>query len=102
MDSYISVYTLKRLDNIIENYKRKILKDFYEINNLFINYQDFEYKYLERSRMKIPLKNTFNEEKCHAYICDKFRGKIQCKNRKKTDKFCLIHKTNQNYGIINF
>ena len=102
MESYISVYTLKRLDNILEDYKRRILKDFYEINNLSIDYQEFENKYLERTRTKIPLKNTFDQEKCHAYVCDKFRGKIQCRNKIKTDKFCLIHKTNQNYGIINF
>jgi tRNA uridine 5-carbamoylmethylation protein Kti12 len=102
MDSYISVYTLRRIDNLLENYKRKILKDFYKINNLSMDYNEFENKYIERPKMKIPVQNTLNEEKCHAYIYDKFRGKIQCKNKKKTDKFCLIHKTNQNYGIINF
>ena len=51
MDFYISIYTLNKLDNTLDDYKKRILKDFHKINNLDIDYQTFENSILER---KIP------------------------------------------------
>lgn len=102
MESYISVYTLRRLNNLLDEYKKRIIKDFYEINELSVDYQKIENKYLERENIKIPFKHSLDPEKCNAYVFNKYRGKVQCRNSIKTGRFCMMHKNNQNYGIINF
>ena len=48
MDFYISIHTLNKLDNILNSYKKTILKDFHSINNLSIDYETFEKNILER------------------------------------------------------
>ena len=102
MESYISIYTLNKLSIILDNYKKRILKDFYEINKLNIDYQTFENKFIERPNTNIPYNNELNPNKCHAYIFKRNIGKVQCRNNKKINNLCLKHKENQNYGLINF
>jgi len=103
MDFYISIYTLNKLDNTLQNYKKKILKDFHFINNLSINYDTFEKNILERKINKPIIKQLdYNYNKCHAYIWKKNYGKIQCSNNHSIDNFCKKHHLKQNYGIINF
>jgi hypothetical protein len=102
MDFYISRYTLNKLDNVLNNYKKKILRDFHKINELSIDYQTFENSILERTIKKPIIKNkTQNIDKCHAYVWKKNYGKVQCNNSIKTSRFCKMHALNQNYGIIN-
>jgi len=101
MDFYISIYTLNKLDNTLQNYKKKILKNFHSINNLSIDYETFEKKILERKINK-PIVKQLDYNKCHAYIWKKNYGKIQCTNNHSINKFCKKHNLKQNYGIINF
>ena len=102
MDFYISVHTLTKLDNILNDYKRKIVRDFYDINNLTIDYQEYENKYLLRKINKpIIINKEYNSDKCMAYIWKKNYGKIQCNHSKKINNFCKKHIDKQNYGIIN-
>tara|TARA_B110000285_G_C14889669_1_gene497913 strand:- start:424 stop:735 length:312 start_codon:yes stop_codon:yes gene_type:complete len=102
MDFYISVYTLKKLDNIINDYKQKILRDFYELNELKCNYQEFENKILERKTTKPFIKNNeIDYNKCHAFIWKKNYGKVQCGNKHYENNLCKKHLEKQNYGIVN-
>ena len=101
MDFYISIHTLNKLDNIILNYKKKILKDFHSINNLTIDYETFEKNILERKKNK-PIIKSLDESKCHACVWKKNYGKIQCTNNHSIHNFCKKHYLKQNYGIINF
>ena len=101
MDFYISIYTLNKLDRILNDYKKKIIKDFYELNKLTIDYQQFENSILERKIYNIP-KKELDCNKCHAYIWKKGYGKVQCSINQTNDNFCKKHSLNQNYGIINF
>ena len=100
MDFYISVHTLSKLDNILIDYKKKILRDFYDINKLTIDYHTFENKFLERKTQKQIIKE-YDVNKCHAYIWKKNHGKVQCNSKKKYTIFCKRHEKKQNYGIIN-
>jgi len=103
MDFYISIYTLNNLDNLLDNYKKHILKDFHKINNLSIDYQTFENSILERKIHKPLIRNLKpDKNKCNAYIWKINYGKIQCSNQKTIDNFCKKHHSTQNYGIINF
>ena len=103
MDFYISVYTLKNLDNIVTNYKRKILKDFHTINNFSIDYNKFENSILENNKSKPFIRsNKLDKNKCHSYIWKKGYGKVQCDNNHSINNFCKKHSLKQNYGIINF
>jgi len=100
MDFYISVYTLKKLENVLDNYKKKILKDFYDIHNLTIDYQTYENLFLER-KIKKPFIRDINIEKCNACVWRKNYGKVQCSNSKTMGQYCKKHYEKQNYGSIN-
>ena len=103
MDFYISIYTLNKLDNLLDNYKKRILKDFYEINELSIDYQSFENSIIERKINNPIIRNiTPNKNNCNAYVWKLNYGKVQCSNKKSINKFCKKHYLTQNYGIINF
>ena len=103
MDFYISIYTLNKLDNVLDNYKKHILKDFHEINNLSIDYQTFENSILERKIPKPLIRNLKPvKDKCNAYVWKLNYGKVQCSNKKTINNFCKKHHLTQNYGIINF
>ena len=102
MDFYISVYTLKNLDNIVTNYKKKILKDFHTINNLTIDYETFEKNILDNKPNPVIRSNKLDKNKCFAYIWKKGYGKVQCGNNHSINTFCKKHSLKQNYGIINF
>jgi len=102
MDFYISFHTMAKLDNILNDYKIKILRDFYDINKLSIDYQSYENKYLLRKINKPIIKNKeYNNNKCIAYIWKKNYGKIQCNHSKKIKNFCKRHINKQDYGTIN-
>ena len=106
MDFYISIYTLKKVDNLLNNYKKKILKDFYdnfldENIKKDIGYQSFENKFIERKKNFIIKNKDKNLNKCHAYIWKKDYGKVQCNNNKSIGNYCKFHKDKQNYGNIN-
>lgn len=106
MDFYISIYTLKKFENIVNNYKRRVLKDFYETHRLDlktnINYQDFENSYIEGEiKENITSKEIiFDKNKCHALVLDK-KSKRQCRHSKKIGNFCKKHYENHNCGIID-
>ena len=102
MDFYISVYTLQKLDNIINTYKQKILRDFYELNELTCDYQEFENKILDKKYPKPFIKNTdIDTNKCKAYVWKKNYGKVQCSNKHSINNLCKKHLNKQNYGIID-
>ena len=101
MDFYISIYTLNKFDNILNTYKKNILKDFYSINDLSIDYETFEKNILDRKINK-PIIKSLDKNKCHSYIWKKHYGKIQCTNNHSVSNFCKKHYLKQNYGIINF
>ena len=105
MESYVSVYTLKTFDNLLSNYKKKVLEDFYInfINNKDkekMSYQEFENKFLERDKKPIIKNKDIDIDKCHAYIWKKNYGKIQCSHNKSKNNYCLFHVNKQNYGSI--
>ena len=103
MDFYISIYTLNKLDNLLDDYKRRILKDFHEINQLDIDYQTYENDILERKKPKPLIRNLKpDKNKCNAYVWKLNYGKIQCSNKQTINNFCKKHHLTQNYGIINF
>ena len=100
MEYYISRYTLAKLENSIQNYKRRILMDFYKINNLDISYKDFENQFLGETPRNNNLKK-YDENRCHAFVWDKDKKqKRQCFMSKQCDNFCKKHRKDQNYGII--
>ena len=99
MDFYISSGTLKKLDNTLLDYKKRILKDFYDIHNLDIDYQTYENHYLERTI--ITPKKDIDTNKCYAYIWKKHCGKVQCSRSQSVDKFCKKHINSKNYGTID-
>tara|TARA_Y100000022_G_C13075717_1_gene295501 strand:+ start:79 stop:399 length:321 start_codon:yes stop_codon:yes gene_type:complete len=106
MDFYISIYTLKKIDNLLNNYKKNILKDFYDnfLDDSYkenMNYQEFENKFIERKKKFIIKNKNINYDKCHAYIWKKEYGKVQCSNNKTVNNFCKFHCKKQNYGTIN-
>ena len=68
MDYYISRYTVTKLDNALNSYKRRILMDFHKINNLKISYKEFENQFLGA---KSDFKERYNEDRCYAYVWDK-------------------------------
>ena len=105
MDCYISIYTLNKLDNILNNYKKRILKDFYDnfLDKKYkenMPYQLFENRFLERKKIHIIKNKTSNYDNCYAYIWKKDYGKVQCSNNKSIGDFCKFHCKKQNYGII--
>jgi hypothetical protein len=103
MDFYISIYTLNKLDNLLDTYKKKILKDFHTLNNLSMDYQTFENSILERKNHKPLIRNLKPDiNKCNAYVWKLNYGKIQCSHNKSINSFCKKHYLSQNYGVINF
>ena len=53
MDFYISIHTVKKLENTINNYKRRIiLMDFYKLNNIETDYSKFEDIFLNQNTNK--------------------------------------------------
>ena len=103
MDFYISIYTLNKLDNLLDTYKKKILKDFHTLNNLSMDYQTFENSILERKLHKPIIRNLNPDiDKCNAYVWKLNYGKTQCSNNKSINNFCKKHYLSQNYGVINF
>ena len=107
MKSFISIYTLNILDNILCNYKKRILRDFYD-NFLNakqkheIDYFTFENQFLERKIGKPLIKfKTIDKEKCMAKIWVNHYGEFQCSNKKKHGDYCLRHVTIRNYGRID-
>lgn len=106
MNSYISIHTLNKIDFVINNYKKKILKDFYDNfieNKEDLDYQNFENSFLEKRREFILSKyKNISEENCHAYTWKKTYGLVQCCNKKKYKNYCGVHKDSQNYGSVNF
>tara|TARA_Y100000591_G_C21844631_1_gene707919 strand:+ start:3284 stop:3586 length:303 start_codon:yes stop_codon:yes gene_type:complete len=98
MDYYISRYTVTKLDNALNSYKRRILMDFHKINNLKISYKEFENQVLG---VKSDFKERYNEDRCYAYVWDKDKKqKRQCYMSKQNGNFCTKHCEVQNYGII--
>ena len=99
MDYYISRYTVTKLDNALNSYKRRILMDFHKINNLKISYKEFENQFLGiKSSNSIE---RYNKDKCYAYVWDKDKKqKRQCYMSKQNGNFCTKHCEVQNYGII--
>ena len=100
MDFYIASSTLKKIDVLLNNYKKRILKDFYELHNLDIDYQKYENQYLERKN-NVSSNTEINVNKCHAYIWKKKIGKVQCSRSQSINNFCKIHCDKQNYGTID-
>ena len=105
MASFISIYTLTKLDNILVDYKKTIIKDFYEnyIDKELtcdINYQQFENLFLERinnNKREIIVNNV----KCLARVHHSKDGFYQCNNARTSGKFCLKHVTRLNYGRVD-
>lgn len=102
MSSFISIYTLKKLKLILDNYKKNILKDFYSHflnenlkNNL--SYNEFENMVLENV-VKCQIKKNYN--KCIAIVHNK-HGVSQCNNGQTCGLVCAKHKNNLFYGTIN-
>ena len=107
MKSFISIYTLNVIDNILCNYKKRILRDFYDnfLDNKQkqqIDYFTFENQFIERKIDKPLIKfKTIDNEKCMAKIWINHYGGIQCSNKKNHGDYCLRHTTIQNYGRID-
>lgn len=101
INSYISIYTLQILDNTLLDYKKKILKHFYDnfLKDNTIDYQTFENNFLENKQ--IIIERTINEKKCMARVQYKPNFYKQCDNYKKNGDYCNIHFKNSNYGNIN-
>ena len=100
MEYYISRYTVAKLDNTIQNYKRRILMDFYKISNLDISYKEFENQFLGNKTRNNNLEK-YDENRCHAFVWDKDKKqKRQCYLLKQTNNFCNKHSKVQNYGTI--
>ena len=99
VQSCISIYTLRKLDNSLIEYKKNILKHFYDnfLNDPQINYNDFENEFLENENTIIS--KRYNCKKCDAKIWKKGTYR-QCENYKKDGNFCAKHHENQNYGTI--
>ena len=70
MEYYISRYTLAKLENSLQEYKRRVLMDFHKINNLDISYKEFENQILGNKTKKINLEK-YDENRCHAFVWDK-------------------------------
>ena len=101
MEYYISRYTLAKLDNSIQEYKRRILMDFHKINNLEISYREFENLILGYKSINNNNFEKYDENRCHAFVWDKDKKqKRQCYMSKQCDNFCKKHSKVQNYGII--
>jgi len=99
MDFYISRYTITKMDNTINDYKRRILMDFHKINKLEISYKEFENQILNTKFTDQSEK--YNENRCHAFVWDNDKKrKRQCYMLKKNNNFCKKHCENQNYGTI--
>lgn len=98
----VSIYTLQKLDNDLIDYKKRILRHFYNnflknIDNT-VDYQTFENKFLENESKIINRK--INEKKCMAKVQYKKNQFKQCDNFKKKGDYCNIHYENRNYGNI--
>ena len=100
VESCISIYTLRKLDNSLLEYKKNILKHFYDnfLNDPKMNYNDFENQFLENENTII--KKKYNSKKCDAKIWKKGTYR-QCENHKKHGNFCSKHCEQRNYGTIN-
>ena len=107
MKSFISIYTLNIIDNILCNYKKRILRDFYDIflndkQKQEIDYYTFENHFLEIKIDKQLIKfKTIDNKKCMAKLWVTHYGGIQCSNKKKHGDYCLRHASIQNYGRID-
>ena len=100
MEYYISRYTVAKLDNALNSYKRRILMDFHKINNLEISYKEFENQFLS-AKSSNNNKERYDENRCYAYVWDKDKKqKRQCYMVKQNNNFCKKHSEVQNYGII--
>tara|TARA_B110001469_G_C9334703_1_gene178030 strand:+ start:85 stop:408 length:324 start_codon:yes stop_codon:yes gene_type:complete len=101
INSYISIHTLNKLDNNLLDYKKNILKHFYNnfLKDKTIDYQNFENKYLENNPTIIE--RSINDKKCMARVQYKTNTYKQCDNYKKNGDYCNIHFKNSNYGNIN-
>ena len=99
MEFYISRYTIKKLENTLCDYKRRILMDFHKINKLEISYKEFENQFLHTSGNNHL--NRYDDTRCHAFVWDKDKKqKRQCYNLKQNNNFCKKHCDNHHYGII--
>lgn len=109
MSASVSVYTLKKLDNVLCEYKKRIIKHFYE------NFLDSEIKSVitcqeleNRLTEHIDSRQGYDDiicdtKKCRARVWDKSYGFYQCSNGPTMGMFCRKHdkKEKQNYGIVN-
>ena len=108
MKSFVSVYTLSIFDNILNSYRKKILRDFYD-NYLDtkikqkIDYHTFENEFIERRKQNFRSKEIpINYNKCMARIWNSKIGcGVQCCNNKKKGDFCIRHSKVLNYGRID-
>ena len=103
MVSFISIYTLNKLDNILVGYKKTIIKDFYDNYmdkdiKCEIDYQSFENMLLERGVNKKDI--IVDDTKCLARVHHRNDGFYQCNNGRSNGNFCLKHVDRLNYGCV--
>ena len=103
VNSYISKKTLNEFDNIIQNYKIRMLKDIFKTYNTKIKMEEDEFinMFLERKEQVIQKSKNIDYDKCMARIWSKKYGFYQCRNNQKDCMFCEVHSKKLNYGRID-
>jgi hypothetical protein len=108
MSASISRYTIQKLDNVLLDYKKRIIKHFYEnfldseIKSV-ITFRELENRLTEYKDNRTVYDNIiYNPKKCRARVWDKSFGFYQCSNGPTMGMFCKKHnsKEKQNYGIV--
>lgn len=104
INTKISMHNVNKFENVLLDYKKRILQDFQEnFVSDQITYEELEKKYLTKKIVKPIIKRSLeiDESKCMAKIWIENYGYIQCSNNKKGGDYCLKHVVNQNYGRID-
>tara|TARA_B100000674_G_scaffold483617_1_gene487778 strand:+ start:261 stop:593 length:333 start_codon:yes stop_codon:yes gene_type:complete len=110
MEVNMSAKTIRSFDKGFKDHMRTI------VNNMFfdllesetITFEDFEAEFINDKPIpkiqKCPAKHIINdEERCNCRIWIHAKQEYNRCNKKKKDgtRFCKIHQTNRNYGIVN-